>query len=39
MGKVFLSLSVSLNGFEAGADDGPDVGLGNSGERLCTTEG
>lgn len=34
MGKVTLDLSVSLDGFIAGADDGPDLPLGRGGERL-----
>ena len=34
MGKVGFSLSVSLDGFIAGPNDGPDNGLGDGGERL-----
>jgi hypothetical protein len=34
MGKVFASFSISLDGFIAGSDDGPDYPLGRGGERL-----
>jgi dihydrofolate reductase len=34
MGKVIVSLSVSLDGFVAGPDDGLDSPLGTGGERL-----
>ena len=34
MSKVVLSMSMSLDGFIAGPDDGPDHGLGVNGERL-----
>jgi dihydrofolate reductase len=34
MGKVFASFSISLDGFIAGPDDGPDYPLGRGGERL-----
>ena len=34
MGKVVTELSVSLDGFVAGPNDGPENGLGDSGERL-----
>lgn len=34
MGKVILELSVSLDGFAAGANDGPENPLGEGGERL-----
>jgi dihydrofolate reductase len=34
MGKVFMSLSMSLDGYIAGPDDGPELPLGRSGERL-----
>jgi dihydrofolate reductase len=36
MGKVIVDLTVSLDGFVAGADDGPDLPLGRGGERLFT---
>jgi dihydrofolate reductase len=36
MGKVVVDLTVSLDGFVAGADDGPDRPLGRGGERLFT---
>ncbi len=36
MGKVVVDLTVSLDGFVAGADDGPDLPLGRGGERLFT---
>jgi dihydrofolate reductase len=36
MGKVVVDLTVSLDGFVAGADDGPDLPLGQGGERLFT---
>lgn len=34
MGKVVFSISVSLDGYVAGPDDGPELGLGAGGERL-----
>jgi dihydrofolate reductase len=34
MGKVIVALTVSLDGFIAGANDGPDQGLGEGGMRL-----
>jgi dihydrofolate reductase len=34
MGKVIVSLSVSLDGFIAGPDDGPEQPLGRGGDRL-----
>ena len=34
MGKVVFGNSVSLDGFVAGPNDGPDNGLGDGGERL-----
>lgn len=34
MGKVFVDISMSLDGFIAGADDGPELPLGRGGERL-----
>lgn len=34
MGKVVFNTSVSLDGFVAGPNDGPDHGLGDGGERL-----
>jgi dihydrofolate reductase len=34
MGKVTVGLSVSLDGFIAGPNDGPDNGLGDGGEAL-----
>lgn len=36
MGSVVVGLSVSLDGFIAGSDDGPDLPLGRGGERLFT---
>lgn len=36
MGKVITGLSVSLDGFIAGANDGPDNPLGDGGGRLFT---
>ena len=36
MGKVVVDLTVSLDGFIAGKDDGPDLPLGRGGERLFT---
>jgi dihydrofolate reductase len=36
MGQVVLDLSMSLDGFIAGSDDGPDLPLGRGGERLFT---
>ena len=34
MTRVHLSISMSLDGFVAGRNDGPDLGLGEGGERL-----
>jgi dihydrofolate reductase len=34
MGKVVFNMTVSLDGFVAGPNDGPDNGLGDGGERL-----
>jgi dihydrofolate reductase len=34
MGKVIASISVSVDGFVTGPDDGPGLGLGRGGERL-----
>jgi dihydrofolate reductase len=34
VGKVRLYMSMSVDGFIAGPDDGPDSGLGRGGERL-----
>jgi dihydrofolate reductase len=34
MGKVVFSITASLDGFVAGPDDGPELGLGVGGERL-----
>ena len=34
MGIVVVDLTVSLDGFVAGSDDGPDLPLGRGGERL-----
>jgi hypothetical protein len=34
MGEVVVDLTVSLDGFIAGSDDGPDLPLGRGGERL-----
>jgi len=34
MGKVRLDITVSLDGYVAGPNDGPDQGLGEGGERL-----
>jgi dihydrofolate reductase len=34
MGKVVFEISMSLDGYVAGPDDGPDNGLGEGGERL-----
>ena len=39
MGTVIVDLSVSLDGFVAGADDGPEYPLGRGGERLFTWMG
>ena len=36
MGKVIVGLSVSLDGFIAGSDDGPELPLGRGGEGLFT---
>ena len=34
MGKVVFDITVSLDGYVAGPNDGPDQGLGEGGERL-----
>ena len=34
MGKVAMGLSMSLDGFMAGPNDGPEQPLGEGGERL-----
>jgi dihydrofolate reductase len=34
VGKVSFNITVSLDGYVAGPDDGPDNGLGEGGERL-----
>jgi dihydrofolate reductase len=34
MGKVFVDITTSLDGFIAGPNDSPDLGLGEGGERL-----
>ncbi len=34
MGRAVLSMSMSVDGFIAGPDDGPDNGLGDGGHRL-----
>jgi dihydrofolate reductase len=34
MGKVFVDITMSLDGFIAGPNDGPELGLGEGGERL-----
>jgi dihydrofolate reductase len=34
MGKVIAGITTSVDGYVAGPDDGPQVGLGNGGERL-----
>ena len=36
MGKVTFNMTVSLDGFVAGPNDGPGNGLGDGGERLFT---
>src|SRR6266508_5993846 len=36
MGSVIVGLSISLDGFIAGANDGPDNPLGDGGDRLFT---
>ena len=36
MGKVVFNMTVSLDGFVAGPNDGPDNGLGNGGDALFT---
>lgn len=36
MGNVVVDLTVSLDGFVAGLDDGPDLPLGRGGEHLLT---
>jgi dihydrofolate reductase len=36
MGAVVVDLTVSLDGFIAGSDDGPELPLGRGGERLFT---
>src|SRR5947209_17505466 len=39
MGNVVVDLSMSLDGFIAGGDDGPTLPLGRGGERLFTWMG
>lgn len=39
MGKVIVELSMSLDGFIAGPNDGPELPLGEGGERLFTWYG
>jgi dihydrofolate reductase len=34
MGKVVIEMSMSLDGYIAGPDDNPDLGMGKDGERL-----
>src|SRR5438270_10817672 len=34
MGKVIASITTSVDGYVTGPDDGPELGLGNGGERL-----
>jgi dihydrofolate reductase len=34
MGKIVFDISMSLDGYVAGPDDGPELGLGVGGERL-----
>lgn len=34
MGKITASITISVDGYVAGPDDGPDRGLGTGGERL-----
>ena len=34
MGRVVFDISMSLDGYVAGPDDGPELGLGVGGERL-----
>lgn len=34
MGEVYADISMSLDGFVAGRNDGPELGLGEEGERL-----
>jgi len=34
MGKVVIEMSMSLDGYIAGPDDNPDLGMGRDGERL-----
>ena len=34
MSNVFVEISMSLDGYVAGPNDGPDLGLGEGGERL-----
>src|SRR5512138_2292107 len=36
MGKVIFNMTMSLDGFVAGPNDGPENGLGDGGERLFT---
>ncbi len=36
MGKVVFNMTMSLDGFVAGPNDGPDNGLGDGGDRLFT---
>ena len=34
MGKVVFNMTMSLDGFVAGSNDGPENGLGDGGDRL-----
>ena len=34
MGKVIFNMTISLDGFVAGPNDGPDNGLGDGGDKL-----
>jgi hypothetical protein len=36
MGKVIFNMTVSLDGFVAGPNDGPENGLGDGGDALFT---
>lgn len=38
MSKAILYMSMSLDGYIAGPDDGPDNGLGTGGLRLPTSK-
>ena len=35
MSKIFVELSMSLDGFVAGPNDGPENGLGDGGDQLA----